>query len=281
MQARTRVVLVSGVGAVVCLATAVIFVSQSMRDPSPLSEPAPVAVHAAPVDSQVFAATSGASELQPTASVTESAAEMRQQYVLGLNLRRLGRHSEAEAAFAAALVHAPDNVRVLVNAARTQLDLGHPESAETLVAKATEVAPADGDAWNVLGRSRWECGDITGAAAAFARACAVDTSHAWAHNNLGLLRLQQGEFEAALPLLEAAVQLNRDVAAFHHNLAIAYERSGRPSDATTEYARTLELRPDHLRAQAALDRLKSNTPQLADGSAADSTANSTANRIQP
>lgn len=262
MQARTRVVLVCGAGAIVCLAVAAVFVSQSLREP--ISPPAPE-------DAPAFAATSSLPVVEP-ASEPEPAMlgaecdpeEVRSQYMLGLNLRRLGRYTESEAAFNAALAHEPDNVRVLVNAARTQIDLGHPESAEAHAAKATQLAPSDADAWNVLGRSRWARGDVAGAEAALAQACAVDSNHAWARNNLGLLQLQRGNLAAALPLLEAAVQLDGDVAAFHHNLAIAYERASRPSDATAEYARTLELRPDDPRVQAALARLKSNPTQVAD-----------------
>jgi tetratricopeptide (TPR) repeat protein len=102
---------------------------------------------------------------------------------------------------------------------------------------------------------------------------------AWPRNNLGLLRLQCGAWQEAATQFEAAIARNDGVALFHHNLGAAYERCGRAADAAAQYARTLELQPEHAMAQIGLARVK-GAPATAQVATADR-PDSTVNAIQP
>lgn len=182
---------------------------------------------------------------------------------------------------AAALPLSAAEARTRVREARRLLEQGRAAAAESLLLQVTAAAPQSAGAWNVMGRTQLALGRVDAAEQSFARACEVDSTHPWARNNLAWLHLQHGEWQAALPLLETAVRLDCDVAVFHNNLGVAYERARRFDDAAREYARALELQPEHATAGDALARVRDavRAPLAAAGvPAADSVLSATSRR---
>jgi Flp pilus assembly protein TadD len=292
MKARTRILMLLGIAGIACAIIAVAMRSQRPGVVETASAPAPEGVPArrVPADDQrtpVRAPEDAAAEMPRGAAAGEALvlgqaafargdyaasvehlqhAALRDttlqdperfqvNYLLGLAWHRLGRHEEANAAFATALDIAPRSVRALVNSGRVLLDLGRVDEAEERLRLAVEAAPQDGAAWNVLGRVHLVSERVAAAESCFGRAIEVDTTNAYARNNLGLLRLQRGAWQEAAAVLEEAVRLDDRIAYFHRNLGLAYERLGRWSDAGRAYARALELQPDHERTRLALARV--------------------------
>jgi len=176
-------------------------------------------------------------------------------YLLGLSYRYLGRLEESNGAFDRALEIAPRDLRALVGSARTLLELQRADDAETRVRLAIEVSPTDAGAWNVLGRAQLARGQLADAESSFTRAVERDSSNAYARNNLGLARLRRGDWAGAAAALEGAVRINGGIAYFHNNLGLVYERLGRFEEAAREFARAVEIQPEHAAARLALERV--------------------------
>ena len=176
-------------------------------------------------------------------------------YLRSLTLRYVGRYEDSHLEMDAALALNPDNVRALVNSARTLLELERFVGAEERVQRALELDPNDADGWNVMGRAKLNLQEHASALEAFQRATELDTENAHAFNNLGYTYLQQKQWQAAAEALETAVQIRNDVAWFHNNLGVCYEQLDRPMAAAMAWQRAIELRPDYDKAHASLARI--------------------------
>lgn len=197
-------------------------------------------------------------ELAPTAEAGDRRFDVH--YLLGLACRYTGKIEESQAAFADALDIAPDNVRALVNSARSLLELGRVAEANTSVLRALEIAPEDSDGWNVLGRTQLADHQQEAAIEAFQRAVELNPENAYAMNNLGLAYIQLGRWQEAVETLEAAIACRPDVAYFHNNLGVSHEQLGDLRAAAQSYAEAVRLQPDHAKAQLSLARVTALVP---------------------
>ena len=133
---------------------------------------------------------------------------------LGVALRDLGRHPEAEASYREAL----------------RLQAHYPEAHNNL-----------GDALRALGR-------LGEAEASFREALRLRPDYPEAHNNLGLALRALGRLAEAEASFRAALRLRPGYPEAHFNLGNALYRLDRPSEAELSYREALRLRPNYLEA---------------------------------
>lgn len=124
----------------------------------------------------------------------------------------------AEAALAAVLALAPDNIEVLRVSAQLQQLRGDHAQAVAILREALAKAPRD----------------------------------ALLHIGLGVSLQSRGENEAALSALQQACELAPDFAPAWFNLGRLFQLQGRPAGAITALHRALDLDPDHLAARLVL-----------------------------
>jgi Flp pilus assembly protein TadD len=85
---------------------------------------------------------------------------------------------------------------------------------------------------------------------------AADPGNVHAYNNLGFAALQVGRTGLALQYLEAAMELEGVRPYMLNNLGIAYERTGRNTDALSIYARAVDQDPTYVKARSNRDRVR-------------------------
>jgi len=152
------------------------------------------------------------------------------------------------------------------------------ERAITLLKRAVELSPKDGTAWNNLGRAYWHLRQPDAAIEAYRKQIEINPYDAYAYNNLGLVYADRGDYAEAeksyrkqieinpldkfahtnlgklyvlqrdyvkaLPELEQAATLTPDDAALQVQLGKAYLELHRKDEATTAFARAVELAPN-------------------------------------
>ena len=123
------------------------------------------------------------------------------------------RFAEALEQYEQALHLQPDDDDAALNAGHALMGIGRHEQAEGAFARLTQRAPRRGDAWQALGAARHELGDASGAIEAFRKAHAVNPEDLAARFNLGM-SLSDGlihrvadaaEFDEAIEHLVACV----------------------------------------------------------------------------
>jgi len=161
--------------------------------------------------------------------------------LLGLTLRRGGRHEDALACFVHALELNASLAPIHLNHGLTLMDLGRAEDAEQAFRAALNCAPDSAPAHFHLGltlhlQSRYE-----DAIAAFRRVLAHEPQHANTHALMGLGLLMTGGFAEAKTSLETAAQLAPHLATIHDGLGVLAEDEGRYDDAIAHFEKALSL----------------------------------------
>ncbi len=159
-------------------------------------------------------------------------------------LRRLGRMSEAMAAYDDAIEADPDN-------ADAHNDLGvllcdhasQPAEACRHFDRALALRPAFDRCHNNRGLALEAMGRTAEAMAAYREALTLNADLASAHNNLGNLLHDQGEVAAALDHLRRAVTLAPDFAEAHTNLGAVLMTAGDAAAAEAAHRQALALVP--------------------------------------
>jgi Tfp pilus assembly protein PilF len=169
----------------------------------------------------------------------------------------------ADRALVEALAAAPDHPEILrLRAVTLHMRQQHAEAVE-LLRRASALRPDDAAIWNNLGSALGESGDVEGAYEAFRRATASkpETSASWF--NLGkacdvLLRSEDAEAACSHALALDPAHLPSRLLR-----ADVLKTLGRIDEATAEFRRVLERKPDNAEAWAGLIGMKT-TPATAE-----------------
>jgi tetratricopeptide (TPR) repeat protein len=178
-------------------------------------------------------------------SAREAPREPFHRYNLGVALRHLGLHGEAEEALRLAIkrapadaIWAPDAYVTLSKAVGGQ---GRSAEAVTICEDATRLAPKWPGAWCALGAALIDDGRLEPALRAYTVALqssekmwrqsdAPDDTRWQIRTALGRIHLKRNEYERAAECLADGIALNSDNAELHLLIARAYEELGRPTD---------------------------------------------------
>ncbi len=155
-------------------------------------------------------------------------------------LAATGGFEEAEALLEQFLALRPDNGDGRFLRGRLLRARGKAAEAESELRLALEALPDDGSIWNELGSALAELGRRDEARAAFERAMAASPEAPEPRRNLAVL-LDGSEAET---LLREAIGLDPAYAEAHTDLARKLAETGRVSEADSEIAIALRLRPD-------------------------------------
>jgi tetratricopeptide (TPR) repeat protein len=217
---------------------------------------------------------------------TEASTRIAEALNQAVAYHQSGHFSEAGALYREILAGDPDNIHTLHLLGVLTDQLGDPDAATVLIARAIAQDDRVPEFHNNLGMALQHAGRLDEAAASFERALALrpdfpaahnnlgntlrrldkaeaaaaqyraalalQPSFADAHNNLGLTLHDQGEFEKAVGHFRQAIALQQGFAEAHNNLGNTLQRLGRFDEAITCYERSLSLRPDFPEALANL-----------------------------
>ncbi len=159
---------------------------------------------------------------------------------LGNALQRLGRHTEAVAAYRKASGHAAacSNLSISLNA------LGRNEEALEACRQALRLKPDHVEALNNLAATLKELGRPGETVAACRRALELRPDYAEALNNLAAALKELDRPEEAAAACRQALELRPDYAEAHNNLGAALKELRRTEEAAACYRRALTLQPD-------------------------------------
>ncbi len=169
--------------------------------------------------------------------------------LLGLALRRRGKHDEALASFKRALELNAKLAPVHLNCGLTLFDLGHVEEAEHSFRQALACDPQSTPARFHLGVALHQRARFEEAIACFQHVIVKEPRHVNTHALMGLGFLLLGRLTEAKTSLETAAALNPDLANVHDGLGIVAEDEGRFDDAIAHFQHALSINPDFTPAQ--------------------------------
>ncbi len=237
------------------------------------STPAPVAApEAAPVDARTakLAWQDGVAQFdqgryEAAAKSLATAAKGRPtdaygRYLLGLALARSGDLSGAETALVESAGLDGTRIKTWINLARVRNDRGDRTGALDAADHALAVDATSADALHQRGRALMELGRADEAADTLTKAREIAPDNGYVANTLGLLLIDRGTPQDAIPHLETARTLLPNVAYVRNNLGVAYERTGRLSDAKLEYLAAVEAGDTGGKAARSLARLGGSHP---------------------
>jgi Flp pilus assembly protein TadD len=184
-------------------------------------------------------------------------------YLLGLARLKSGDAAGAEAALARSAELDATRVRTFVNLARARMLRGDPSGAKDAAGAALELDPENVPALHQSGRALAALNLTDAALATLDRAHALDASDGYVANTYGWVLLQAGRAADAIPLLEIAKDGLPSVAYVRNNLGVAYERVGRPEDASVEFMAAVEAGDPEGKAAASLARVSAVLERLA------------------
>ena len=164
----------------------------------------------------------------------------RAHFLKAQYLQKMGRNSEATAAYLNALKFHP-------NYAHTHHNLGGVYAAQKAYTKAIDsyktaltLRPKYYQAQLHLGNAYAATNQTDLAIGSFHRAILTNPNFAEAHTNLGALYLRKEAYKNAIDAFEEAIRLQPDNAQAHNNLAYAYEQTGHVPEAIVAYENLLK-----------------------------------------
>jgi tetratricopeptide (TPR) repeat protein len=146
-----------------------------------------------------------------------------------------------------------------LNLGRIYEAMGKTAEAELQLRAAVALAPWSVAARNELGNFCFTAGRLREAEAQF-QASVASIPTAGACDLLGDIALREGHRDAAAQAYRQAIGLDEFDWRGHFGLAAILEAEGRPAEAADQYRDGLRVNPRHQEAQAALQRLTSNSP---------------------
>ena len=156
---------------------------------------------------------------------------------------------------------APDSALILTNLALTLIHLEDPETAESHLRRAVELAPEDTFARYNLGTLLVARGDDAAAIAEFERTLAVDPDHTLAQINLANALCRTGRCAEAAAWYERAAVADPGNLALRVGHARALGASGRWTDAAALLEEVHGQRPDDRALRGALARVLAAAPE--------------------
>ncbi|MCK4413667.1 MAG: hypothetical protein KAY32_08990 [Candidatus Eisenbacteria sp.] len=149
----------------------------------------------------------------------------------------------------------PGGVAVWSTLARAHLKAQAPQLAYRAAHRALRLDRKHDPAWIALGLALLDLHRGDEALGAFESAVAIDPQNTEGWNGIGLIWLLREEFVQARAALEMAIAAPSCPAHAHNNLGLVYERLGFAEWADREYARCLELDPEHPTAALSRQRI--------------------------
>ena len=135
--------------------------------------------------------------------------------------------------------------------ARAALTHGNREAAAHSARRATERAPGDPEAWNLLGLGL-ETSDPAAARAAWERAIVLAPHEAEARFRIGDLERRSGRHDAAIVAYRAALAAGSTHPVLLNNLGLSLRAIGQLDEAARCFTRALDIAPDLAQAHANL-----------------------------
>ena len=177
---------------------------------------------------------------------------------LGLACARKKQNDEAIAYFQRAMRLRPNYTDAHLNLGRLYAELGRKSDAELQLKTAVALAPLSVQARNEMGKFYFDAGRWQEAEAQF-QASVVSIPNSAAFDSLGDIALKQGRRDAAEQAYRQALALDDVDYRAHFGLAAILEAQGHIGAAVDHYRAGLSLYPHNPEAQAALQRLTSNS----------------------
>jgi tetratricopeptide (TPR) repeat protein len=191
-------------------------------------------------------------ETQRTATAAGAAARGRAQFrellAKGLAARRSGDRAGALELFLAAGQHAPDNPRIVCEAAVEHVELGRPADAERCYDKALAIDGAFLPALRGLARLVRKRGDHERALAIFEKAASLDPGSTRILVELAACRRHSGDGVGAIAALERATALDPGHAGASLALAAEYQKVWELEKAAALYETVLSREPSNVAA---------------------------------
>jgi len=134
----------------------------------------------------------------------------------------------------------------LRNVAATFGWAGKFEEARKAALRATQLAPADAEAFYQVGVNARKVGRVDEAISYYRQALQINPNHVEAHSHLGnvLALAEQGKFDEAIYHYRLALQLKPDYAEVYNDLGNALSALGQYEDALRHYRQAFQLKPD-------------------------------------
>jgi Flp pilus assembly protein TadD len=177
---------------------------------------------------------------------------------LGNALQKVGRTSEAEAAWRKATELEPGMAPAWNNLAGMALERGDLEEAERLSEKAI-AAGGGGPSAVTLGRILDAQGKTEEAVAAYRRAASAGPQSSVALNNLGSVLERTGRLDEAAAAFRRALKLEPNAPVLLYNLGVVLEKMGARDDA----AATLRAAEEGFRAAGNQEMAKASAERVA------------------
>ena len=177
---------------------------------------------------------------------------------LGLACADKKRYDEAIAYYQRSMRLRPNYTDAHLNLGRLYATAGNAEAAELQLQAAVALAPLSVQTRNELGSFYFNAGRLQESEAQF-QASAATIPNAQAFDSLGDIALRQGRSEAAEQDFRRAISLEEFDPRGHFGLAAILEAKGRTAEAADQYRAGLSVDPRNQEAQAALQRLTSNS----------------------
>jgi Flp pilus assembly protein TadD len=180
---------------------------------------------------------------------------------------RAGEYRDSREAALAGLAGAPDDVELLVLAGRAGVELDAEDASEQL-ARATELAPENADAWHYLGEALATDGRMDEAREAFRRAVELNPADQVALSHLGHSSAATGNQEDAVTYLSQAAQSVRGASTAAISLVDMYRTLGQYEQALEQARKIAEAEPDDVMATLDVAELSLEVGKLEEAFAA-------------
>jgi tetratricopeptide (TPR) repeat protein len=161
-----------------------------------------------------------------------------------ITLQQSGRLREAAQRYQSVLQQQPDHFGALQLLGMLHVQMGQPDSAARLLAKAVEYNPAAADVRNNYGMVLHSLGRYDEALAQYDKAIAANPRHAVAFNNLGNTFASLHRPDEAIERYRQALIIEPRYAEALNNLGIVLQAVGRVEEAIARFEAALAVRPD-------------------------------------
>lgn len=162
-----------------------------------------------------------------------------------LDHHRAGDLKKASDLYRKILNRAPRHSEALHLLGLATLELGRPERAAQLIAKAAAIAPGNKLYWLNLGEARRIAGNLDEAAAAYRAALDIDPEFVPALASLGNALRAQGKHDEAIACHRRTGELQPNSAELKSNLGLALKDAGKIDAALAELREAAALSPRH------------------------------------
>ena len=177
---------------------------------------------------------------------------IEQAFQTALGHHRAGRLAEAEAVYRQILAVQPHHADALHLLGVIAQQVGHPDAAIELIAKAIAAVPDYSDAHNSLGNALKDKGRLDEAVAAYYRAIALRPDYAEAYYNLGGALHCHGRLEEAVAAYRQAIIVRPDYPEAYYNLGGVMQEMGLADAAVAAYRHAIAIRPGYVEAHGNL-----------------------------